>query len=169
MKTSVFVAAQWPQVRAIYEEGIATGIATFQTEAPAWAAWDAAHLTHSRLVVTDAQQPDGPVLGWAALTPVSGRCVYSGVAEVSVYVASAARGRGVGQALLLALVVAAEQNGLWTLQAGIFPENEPSLRLHQRVGFRVVGRRERIGQLHGQWRDTLLLERRSAVIGIEQV
>ncbi len=153
--------ADWPGVRAIYEEGIATGLATFETAAPEWETWDVAHLRECRLVAS----PEGRVLGWAALSPVSGRCVYAGVAEVSVYVAAAARGRGVGRALLDALVVASEARGLWTLEAGIFSENHASLTLHARSGFRVVGRRERIGQLHGVWRDTLLLERRSSVVG----
>ena len=155
-------ADHWPAVRAIYAEGMATGAATFTTEPPTWEAWDNGHLAACRLVAIDAA---GTVLGWAALSPVSGRCVYAGVAEVSVYVAAAARGHGVGQALMQALVTASEQNGLWTLQAGIFPENAASLRLHAAVGFRQVGRRERIGQLRGVWHDTLLLERRSAVVG----
>lgn len=158
-------AAHWPAASAIYAEGIATGTATFSTDVPTWADWDAGHLPTGRLV---AVADDGQkVLGWAALSPVSGRCVYAGVAEVSVYVAAAARGRGVGRALLLALVAASEQNALWTLQAGIFPQNTASVRLHEAAGFRVVGRRERIGQLRGQWQDTLLLERRSAVVGAE--
>lgn len=164
MQILPLTAAHWPDVRRIYLEGIATGHATFTTEAPAWDAWDASHLSTGRLVAVG--DDDGqPVLGWAALTPVSGRCVYAGVAEVSVYVAAAARGQGVGQALLTALVAAAEAAGLWTLQAGIFPENLPSVRLHEAAGFRLVGRRERIGQLRGHWRDTLLLERRSTVVG----
>ena len=158
-------AAHWPEVRAIYAEGIATGQATFATEPPSWGAWDAGHLPTCRLVAGAAATP-GTSLGWAALSPVSGRCVYAGVAEVSVYVAAAARGQGVGRALLAALIAASEQHGLWTLQAGIFFENPASVRLHEALGFRVVGRRERIGQLHGVWRDTLLLERRSAVVGI---
>lgn len=157
-------AAHWPAVRAIYAEGLATGNASFATEPPSWADWDAGHLPTCRLVAVDAAEP-GTVLGWAALSPVSGRCVYAGVAEVSVYVAGAARGQGVGRALLTALVRESEQAGLRTLQAGIFPENEASVRLHEAVGFRLVGRRERIGQLRGQWRDTLLLERRSAAVG----
>ena len=157
-------AAHWPAVRAIYEAGMATGQATFATEAPTWAAWDAGHLAPCRLVATNAT---GEVLGWAALSPVSGRCVYAGVAEVSLYVAADARGQGVGRQLLAALVAASEQHGLWLLQAGIFPENAASLALHAGQGFRTVGRRERIGQLRGQWRDTLLLERRSAVVGTE--
>ncbi|RYU78341.1 GNAT family N-acetyltransferase [Hymenobacter persicinus] len=154
--------AHWDQVRAIYEQGLATGNATFQTAAPTWQDWDEGHLTHSRLVAVDDA---GRVLGWAALSPVSGRCVYGGVGEVSVYVAAEARGQGVGQRLLGALVAESERQGMWTLQAGIFPENKASVRLHETQGFRLVGRRERIGQLHGVWRDTVLLERRSEVVG----
>ena len=154
----------WPAVRAIYEAGLTTGHATFETAAPDWPAWTAAHLAYGRLVALDGT---GEMLGWAALSPVSGRCVYGGVAEVSVYVAAAARGRGVGQQLLAALTAESEANGIWTLQAGIFPENAASLRLHAGAGFRTVGRRERIGQLHGVWRDTVLLERRSAAVGAE--
>ncbi|NML63914.1 N-acetyltransferase [Hymenobacter sp. RP-2-7] len=155
--------AHWPAVRAIYEQGLATGQATFTTAAPSWEEWDRSHLTHCRLVaVADA----GPVLGWAALSPVSSRHVYAGVAEVSIYIAAAARGRGVGRQLLAALVAESEAQGLWTLQASIFPENQASARLHQALGFRVVGRRERIGCLAGTWRDTLLLERRSLRVGV---
>lgn len=153
--------ADWPQVEAIYREGIATGMATFETTTPAWDAWNAAHLPDCRLVARDADR----VLGWAALTPVSGRCVYAGVAEVSVYVAAAARGQGVGTALLVALVEASERAGLWTLQAGIFRENTASISLHARCGFREVGVRERLGQLNGAWKDVMLLERRSRVVG----
>ncbi|GAA4026773.1 GNAT family N-acetyltransferase [Hymenobacter glaciei] len=155
-------ATHWPAVRAIYAEGMATGTATFTTEPPTWEAWDAGHLPACRLVAADAT---GTVLGWVALSPVSGRCVYAGVAEVSVYVGAAARGQGVGLGLMKALVTESEKNDLWTLQAGIFPENTASVRLHEAVGFRLVGRRERIGQLHGVWHDTLLLERRSTVVG----
>jgi phosphinothricin acetyltransferase len=155
-------SADWPSVRSIYEEGIATGNATFEREAPAWEAWDAGHLKPCRLVGVIAEE----VLGWAALSGVSDRCVYAGVAEVSVYVAARARGRGVGAALLSALVTESEAQGLWTLQAGIFPENEASVRIHQRCGFRVVGRREKLGRMNGTWRDVLLLERRSAKIGV---
>ncbi|SFQ60017.1 GNAT family N-acetyltransferase [Hymenobacter arizonensis] len=159
-------AAHWPQVRAIYEQGIATGNATFATSAPAWEVWDRDHLAHSRLVAVDSGYGgSGEVLGWATLSPVSGRCVYGGVAEVSVYVASSARGRGVGRQLLAALVTESEAHGIWTLQAGIFPENTTSISIHAGAGFREVGRRERIGQLHGVWRDTVLLERRSQVVG----
>jgi L-amino acid N-acyltransferase YncA len=151
----------WAEVRRIYGEGIATGNATFETEIPSWEAWDASHRRDCRLVVRDGAN----LLGWAALTPVSGRCVYGGVADLSVYIATAARGRGVGRALLASLIQESERQGIWTLQAGIFPENEPSLRLHRALGFRDVGRRERIGKMNGAWRDVLLLERRSAVAG----
>lgn len=153
--------ADGPAVLAIYGEGIATGHATFETDVPAWEAWDRAHL-EVRLVAEDGA---GRPLGWAALSPVSDRCAYRGVAEVSVYVADAARGRGVGRVLLEALVAASEARGLWTLQAGIFAENEASIALHRACGFRVVGRRERLGALRGVWKDVLLLERRSATIG----
>ena len=149
--------ADWDPVRRIYEEGIATGDATFETEAPAWESWDADHLDDCRFVAEQGQR----VVGWAALAPVSGRCVYGGVAEVSVYVGGDARGGGIGLRLLNALVESSERAGLWTLQAGIFPENAASLRIHERAGFRRVGRRERLGRLHGRWRDVLLLERRS--------
>ena len=165
MKTLPMTAAHWPAVRTIYAEGLATGHATFATEVPTWEDWDASHLPTCRLVAVAETAPE-TVLGWAALTPISGRCVYAGVGEVSVYVADAARRQGVGQALLAVLVTESEQQGLWTLQAGIFPENEASVHLHEANGFRQVGRRERIGQLGGQWRDTLLLERRSAVVGV---
>lgn len=154
-------AGDWPAVISIYEAGIASGDASFETAAPDRETWDAVHLTHSRLVLVDG----GVVAGWAALSPVSGRCVYAGVAEVSVYVAASARGRGLGKQLLSSLVAASEENGIWTLEAGIFPENEASLNLHRRCGFRVVGTRERIGRARGRWRDVVLLERRSAVVG----
>jgi L-amino acid N-acyltransferase YncA len=150
----------WPAVRAIYEAGIATGDATFETAAPDWPAWDAAHLADHRLVA----RVDGRVVGWTALSPVSDRCAYAGVAEDSIYVAPDAKGRGVGRALLAAVVVSAEQGGIWTVQTGIFPENQASVRLHQVCGFRLVGVRERLGRLHGRWRDVLVLERRSPAI-----
>jgi phosphinothricin acetyltransferase len=149
--------AHWPAVRAIYEEGIAGGNATFDTAAPAWDAWDRGHLAGHRLVAVR----DGTVVGWAALAPVSDRCAYAGVAEVSIYVAGAAAGQGVGRALLERLVADAEAAGIWTVQAGIFPENQASLALHRRCGFRTVGVRERLGKLDGRWRDVVLLERRS--------
>jgi len=153
----------WEFVRSIYLEGIATGHATFETEAPDWERWDSAHLSFARLVARNG----GAVLGWTALSPVSSRRAYAGVAEVSVYVAAAARGAGVGRSLLGALVEEAERNGVWTLQAGVFPENAASLALHKSCGFREVGRRERIGMLRGLWRDVILLERRSLTIGVE--
>ena len=152
----------WPGVRAVYLEGIATGNATFETEAPQWDRWDAVHSAACRLVAENA----GAVLGFAALSPVSARRVYAGVAEISVYVAEQARGSGIGGALLSELVRASEAAGLWTLQAGIFPENHASLRLHQKCGFRVLGVRERVGCMAGRWRDVVLLERRSATAGV---
>jgi phosphinothricin acetyltransferase len=151
----------WADVRTIYEAGIATGLATFETAAPEWEAWDAGHRPDCRLVVLRGEQ----VIGWAALTPTSRRAAYRGVAEISIYIAPDARRQGVGRALLSNMVTCAESNGVWLLQATIFPENEASVCLHQSAGFRVVGRRERIACLHGRWRDTLLLERRSTVIG----
>ncbi len=157
-------ALDWEMVRAIYLEGIAMGHATFETKAPSFAEWDAAHFSFGRLVV---RRSDGAVKGWAALAPVSGRCVYGGVAEVSVYVSEAHRGEGIGKALLNALITASEANGIWCLQAGVFPENTASISLHQLSGFREVGRRERIGKMNGKWRDTVLLERRSNVVGVE--
>lgn len=156
-------ADDWERVRAIYLEGIATGDATFETDAPTFEAWDAAHLDACRFVARIGEE----IAGWAALSPVSSRCVYGGVAEVSVYVAEKFRGRGVGRVLLAALVEASERNNLWTLQAGVLAENEASIKLHTTCGFRVVGKRERLGKLKGAWRDVVLLERRSAVVGNE--
>ena len=152
----------WEAVQGIYREGIATGNVTFETDVPDWETWDRNHLREGRLVAREGDQ----VVGWAALNPVSSRRVYAGVAEVSVYVAGSARGQGVGKALLQALVAASEQAGIWTLQAGIFPENEVSIALHEACGFREVGRRERLGQMHGVWRDVILMERRSQVVGV---
>ncbi|MHA6762134.1 GNAT family N-acetyltransferase [Streptacidiphilus sp. PAMC 29251] len=149
------------EVLAIYQLGIDEGHATFETAAPSWAAFDAAKLPDHRLV---ALGPDGRVLGWAAAVAVSDRCAYAGVVEHSVYVHPDARGLGVGAALLRALIASTEAAGIWTVQSGIFPENTASLALHQRAGFRVVGVRERIGRHHGQWRDVVLVERRSTVI-----
>jgi phosphinothricin acetyltransferase len=149
------------QVLAIYHEGIATGDATFETETPPWDQWDKTHLQHSRLVARA-----GPhILGWAALSPVSDRCAYGGVAEISVYVSRAARGQGVGSRLLTVIIGTSERAGIWTLQAGIFPENHASITIHLRAGFREVGRRERLGKLKGAWRDVVMLERRSRVAG----
>jgi phosphinothricin acetyltransferase len=150
----------WPAVRAIYEEGIRGGDATFET-APSWERWDAAH-PELRLVA----EREGAIVGWAALSPVSDRCCYEGVGEVSVYVAEAARGMRVGRALLDELVERSEQAGYWTLNAGVFPENEASLRLHAACGFREVGVRKRLGHMHGAWRDVVLFERRSMLVGV---
>ncbi|MFE0464142.1 GNAT family N-acetyltransferase [Kitasatospora sp. NPDC058965] len=149
------------QVLAVYQAGIDTGDATFETAAPDWAAFDAARLPEHRLV---ALSPDGRVLGWAAVCAVSERCVYAGVVEHSVYVDPAARGRGVGRALLHALLAGTDAAGIWTVQSGVFPENTASLALHTGAGFRVVGTRERVGRQHGRWRDVVLLERRSPVV-----
>ncbi len=162
-KIDIMQATDWQQVRAIYSEGIATGNATFEMEAPEWEVWNAGHLPHSRLVA----RRSAAVSGWAALSPVSSRCVYSGVAEVSVYVAASARGQGIGLILLNALIAASEQNGIWTLQAGILPENVASLAIHRRAGFREIGHRERLGKLQSVWRDVVLLERRSQVVGAD--
>ena len=151
----------WPAVAAIYAEGIATRNATFETAVPSWEAWNASHQAEHRLVAEES----GRVVGWAALSPVSDRCCYAGVAENSVYVAAEARARGIGRALLEQLISATEAAGLWTIETGIFPENEASVALHERCGFRVVGVRKRLGQLDGVWRDVLLLERRSGVVG----
>lgn len=156
-------AGHWPEARAVYLEGVRTGHATFETAAPEWEEWDASHLPFARLVALAG----GRVAGWAALGRVSRREVYAGVAEVSVYVGRDFRGRGLGRALLASLVEASERGGVWTLQASVFPENEASLALHRACGFREVGRRERIGRLGGVWRDTLLLERRSRVAGVD--
>jgi phosphinothricin acetyltransferase len=152
----------WNEVRRIYEEGLKTGNATFQTSAPEWDEWDKTHIQTGRLVAIENEN----ILGWAALTPVSGRCVYGGVAEISVYVSENARGKGVGKELLKSLIENSEANGFWTLQAGIFPENVASLKIHEATGFRIIGKREKIGQMNGHWRDTILLERRSQTIGI---
>ena len=150
----------WPEVSRILGEGIATGNATFETEVPSWEAWDSAHLSEHRLVA----ERDGRVVGWVALAPVSARPCYAGVAEVSAYVGAEARGKGIGAELLAALVESSERGGIWTLETGVFPENEVSLRLLRRFGFRAVGTRKRIGRLHGVWRDVVLLERRSEVV-----
>lgn len=162
----------WPAVREIYREGIATGNATFETETPDWEKWDSSHRKDCRLVATaplassTSTSAQVTVLAWAALSQVSVRKVYAGVAEVSVYVAAAARGRGLGKALLMEIVRQSEANSLWTLQAGIFPENIASLTLHKSCGFREVGVRRRIGKLGGVWRDVILLERRSSKVGV---
>ena len=151
--------ADWPAVAAIWAEGIATGNATFETEPPSWAAFDATRRQEGRFVA----EHDGVVVGWTALSQVSSRPCYAGVAENSVYVASSARGEGVGTALMEALTTAAAAAGIWTIQTSVFPENAASIALHKRAGFRIVGRRERIAELDGVWRDTLFLELRLPV------
>ena len=153
-------AGDWPAVAAIYGEGIATGIATFETSIPAYDAWDAAHLRDHRLVA----RADGAVVGWAALNAYSGRSVYRGVAEGAIYVEERARGQGIGSGLLAALIEQTERAGIWTLQAGIFPENKASIALHERCGYRIVGTRERLGKLGDTWRDVVLMERRSKLV-----
>lgn len=152
----------WNEVRRIYEEGIATKNATFETDVPEWDAWDNSHIEECRLVA----RTEDAVVGWAALSKVSGRCVYAGVAEVSVYIAAMAQGKGIGKALLGELIRQSEQHGFWTLQAGILRENASSRALHKACEFREVGYRERIGQLDGTWRDVILMERRSTIVGI---
>lgn len=152
----------YPVVKIIYEQGLATGNSTFQTSAPEWSEWNESHISNCRIVGIENAQ----IIGWAALTPVSGRCVYAGVAEVSVYVDERFRGKGYGTTLLDALIQESEKNNLWTLQAGIFPENISSIRIHEALGFRKIGYREKIGKLNGVWRNTILLERRSSKVGI---
>jgi L-amino acid N-acyltransferase YncA len=168
MRLRPMTPADWPAVRGIFEEGIASGLATFESVAPDWPAWDGGHLPFGRIVAEEqvAEDRAAEVAGWAAISPTSTRRVYRGVAEVSVYVAERWRRQGVGCMLLEELVRQSEANGIWMLQAGIFPENEPSVRLHVGCGFRLVGRRLRIGQLNDEWRDTLLLERRSTEVGV---
>lgn len=165
MEIREMVPEDWEAVRAIYLEGIATGQATFETSAPSWDQWNSSHLPFARLIVTT--KTDCSVNGWAALAPVSGRSVYAGVAEVSVYVAHDSRGQGLGRQLLTLLIAEAETNGMWMLQASVFPENLASIALHESCDFRTVGIRERIGRMNGLWRDTLLMERRSTVVGSE--
>ncbi|GGF14807.1 MULTISPECIES: GNAT family N-acetyltransferase [Flavobacterium] len=160
MEIRKLLDTDWPQVQVIYEKGIKTGNATFQTSAPSWEEWNESHLASCRIVA----QSNDQIIGWAALTPISSRCVYAGVAEVSVYVDPEHSGKGIGLALLNELVHLSEAEGIWTLQAGIFPENIASLRIHEKAGFRILGVREKIGKQNGLWRDTVLLERRSALI-----
>ena len=154
--------AHWPEVAQIYKQGIDTDFATFEKEIPSYEQWNRNHISSCRLVALR----DDMVVGWAALSPVSGRCVYGGVAEVSVYVAEKARGLSIGKLLMAELITASEKEGLWTLQSGIFPENTASIKLHEKTEFRYLGKRERIGQLDGIWKDNLLFERRSEIVGI---
>jgi L-amino acid N-acyltransferase YncA len=159
--TETMQPAHWPAVREIYREGIETGQATFETAVPTWEVWDNSHRLDCRLIALIETQ----IVGWVALSPVSKRQVYNGVAEVSIYIAASARGQGIGKRLMQMLVADSEEAGIWTLQSTVFPENEVSIALHQSFGFRIVGRRERIAQMHGSWRDTVLLERRSKITG----
>ena len=163
MQVRAMTPSDWEDVARIYAEGMATGYATFEQEVPSWESWDNNHLETCRLVAMENDH----LLGWAALSPVSSRCVYGGVAEVSVYVGSEARGRGVGRALMQQLISESEAAGLWTLQSGIFPENIASIILHEHVGFRKIGVRERVGKLHDEWKDNVLFERRSKNVGID--
>lgn len=162
IKTRKMLASDWAEVSKIYTDGIATGFATFETDTPAYKTWDAAHMSTCRIVALENEK----VLGWAALSPVSSRCVYGGVAEVSVYVGKDSRGKGAGKLLMETLIKESEEEDIWTLQSGIFPENEGSIQLHKKAGFRYIGKRERVGKLDGVWKDNLLFERRSETVGI---
>ena len=155
--------SDWQEVSSIYLEGIATGFATFETNAPSYEQWDNAHITACRLVA----EHDATIVGWAALSPVSSRCVYGGVAEVSVYISAKSRGKGVGKLLMQRLIDESEKAGFWTIQSGIFPENTGSIKLHEKVGFRYIGKRERVGKINGVWKDNLLFERRSKRVGVD--
>lgn len=157
------IADDWTSVAEIYRQGIETGNATFQQEIPTWEEWNSGHIKSCRIVVINENE----IVGWAALTAVSGRCVYAGVAEVSVYIANKYHGQKIGPKLLDKLIVESENEKIWTLQAGIFPENIASLKIHEELGFRKIGHREKIGKMNGIWRDTVLLERRSKLIGID--
>lgn len=162
IKTRKMEASDWEAVSKIYTEGIATGFATFETNTPTYETWNAAHMSSCRTVAIENEK----VLGWAALSPVSSRCVYGGVAEVSVYVSKDSRGKGLGKLLMEVLIKESEAEGLWTIQSGIFPENEGSIELHKKVGFRYIGKREKVGKLDGLWKDNLLFERRSETVGL---
>jgi len=163
MEFRFFTEKDWENISKIYKEGIETKNATFQLEIPNWKEWNNSHLSHSRIVMI----LNAEIVGWAALSPVSSRCVYGGVAEVSVYVSNSHFGQKIGTKLLEKLILESEKNGIWTLQAGIFPENKAILKIHNNLGFRKVGYREKIGKMNGKWRDTILIERRSKKIGIE--
>jgi len=163
MMVRSMTSKDWPAVAAIYLEGIATGFATFETSVPSYDTWDTVHVKPCRIIA----EKDNLVVGWAALSPVSSRCVYGGVAEVSIYIAASSRGLGVGKAVLQQLISESETAGYWTLQSGIFPENKASIKLHENLGFRFLGKRERIGKTEsGLWKDNLLFERRSTTIGV---
>jgi len=152
----------WQEIARIYKQGIATGIATFETEVPTWKQWDDSHIKSCRLAARMGNQ----LVGWAALSAVSGRCVYGGVAEVSVYVDNESNGKGIGSQLLKSLINESKNEGFWTIQSGIFPQNIASIKLHEKMGFRKIGYREKIGKLHSIWYDNILMERRSKTIGI---
>nr|WP_297786805.1 GNAT family N-acetyltransferase [uncultured Allomuricauda sp.] len=155
--------SDWEEVSKIYMEGIATGFATFETQAPTFENWDKAHTNECRLIA----ETDGEIMGWAALSPVSSRCVYGGVGEVSVYISDKSRGKGVGKLLMEHLIHESEKAGFWTIQSGIFPENKASIKLHEKMGFRYIGKRERVGKIHGVWKDNLLFEKRSDKVGVD--
>lgn len=157
------LATDWDSVANIYKEGIETGVATFETNVPSFESWNKAHIKTCRFVA----ELNGTILGWVALSPVSSRCVYGGVAEVSVYILKISRGRGIGKLLLKYLIIASEQEGIWTLQSGVFPSNHGSIKVHEAVGFRLIGKRERVGKLDGQWIDNILFERRSTIVGVD--
>ncbi len=160
MKIIAITQSNYHQVAAIYQEGLDTGLASFERSAPSWDSWDSGHIHHSRIAVIEA----GKMLGWAALSPTSSRCVYGGVGEVSVYVTAVARGKGVGACLLHELILSSERAGLWSLQSSVFPQNKGSVSLHRKCGFREIGYRERIAKRNGEWFDNLLFERRSKII-----
>ena len=162
MKIQALLEKHYPQVMRIHSEGIATGQATFEKSPPDWNYWNQNHLSLCRFVAIEKNK----IIGWAALTPISGRCVYAGVAEVSVYVSAAKRGKGIGKLLLQSLINESEKNNIWTLQAGIFAENSVSIKIHEQTGFRKVGVREKLGKMNEIWRDVFLLERRSKLAGI---
>lgn len=157
------LATDWDSVANIYKEGIETGVATFETNTPSFDAWNKAHISTCRFVAENKNE----ILGWVALSPVSNRCVYGGVAEISVYISASSRGKGVGKLLLEHVIRASEKEGIWTLQSGVFPTNHGSIKLHKSAGFRMIGTRERVGKLHGKWIDNILFERRSKVVGVD--
>ena len=162
MEIREMINSDWSLVAQIYQEGMDTGLATFEKEVPTFQVWDTAHLKIGRLVAVNGEN----ILGWTALSPVSSRCVYGGVAEVSVYIGQGNRGQGVGKLLMQQLIVESEKAGFWTLQSGIFPENKGSVELHLKMGFRFIGKRERVGKRDDVWKDNLLFERRSTVVGV---
>lgn len=163
MEITVINSAHFSEIAAIYKQGLETGNATFETSVPAWKDWDKSKLKHSRLAAVIGHT----VVGWAALSAVSDRCVYGGVAEVSIYVSNAHKGKGIGKALMSKLIEESEANGIWTLQSGMFPENEATIALHQSFDFRIIGYREKIGKLGNTWRDSIIMERRSKTVGID--